>query len=184
MAWERERQFTTDLLDKRVIYPIDGEVNAELAENIGKAIVLLNAQSEVEPITIYIDSMGGSAKSGLDIYYALKASKAPVTGIVFRSAESMATVILQACTLRKAYRSATLLAHALWMKISLPEYEDEESGFVEDVYADQALVEQILAERSGKTPREIHKYMWANRNEERMSAEEALKFGLIDGIIP
>lgn len=91
-----------------------------MARDAGKAIVWLNAINKKE-ITLYIDSGGGEVQAGLDIYDMIKHSKAPVTGIVYRKANSMASVILQACVKRKAFENAEIIIHDISIRKSLSE---------------------------------------------------------------
>jgi ATP-dependent protease ClpP protease subunit len=76
----------------------------------------------VSGINLCIDSQGGSARAGFELYdyiFGLN-SKVPVTGIVTGRAESMALVVLQACAKRVMVRGATVLAHQISAKKTNP----------------------------------------------------------------
>lgn len=178
---EMKIKFVKDLLEKRTIY-LKGEVDSIMAAETGAAIVWLNAQDETKEITIYIDSGGGNVSAGLDIYDAVKHSKAPTRGIVYRRANSMASVILQACNKRQAMKHSEILIH----NVSIKPYKTHE--FKED-YLAKTLAEifkvhernnKILSERTGRTIEEVEKKCIEDI---LMTAGEAKEFGLIDEII-
>lgn len=178
---EMKMRFVKDLLEKRTIY-LKGEIDGTMAAETGAAIIWLNARDETKEIIIYIDSGGGNVPAGLDIYDAVKHSKAPTHGIVYRKANSMACIILQACTKRLAMRHSEIVIH----NVTIKPYKTHD--FKEDCLA-KTLAEiskvhernnKILAERAGRTIEEIEKKCIEDVS---MAAEEAKEFGLIDEIV-
>ncbi len=172
-----------ELLAKRIMY-FDGEVNGKWADVLGPAIVLLNARSESEPITLYIGSSGGSFFPGLDMYDIVRHSKAPINGIVYREASSMASVILQACAKRGMMAHARMIVHGItnhadireedlrnrkWQKKRLADFEEK-----------NAIVAGIYASRTKQNKKIIAGWL---RKDTAFSASEALKARLIDEIL-
>ncbi len=180
MAWDDlEKKFIENLLNKRIIY-LEGDVNAAMAVNIGKAIIWLNSISNDE-ITLYIDSPGGDGASGLDIYDAIKHSKAPVTGIVYRRANSMAAVILQACTTRKTMRHSEILFHIVRVHdIKLDKLEENINEALKISKARQESIYKIVSQRSGMPLEKVKKLF---KKDDSLWPEEAKKLGFIDEII-
>lgn len=110
-------KFMDDLLRKRLIY-LDGEVTHDMAKRIGSSILWLNAEDDTSEIILYINSSGGKVAAGLHLYDIVKHSKAPVTGIVYRLANSMAAIVLQACKKRKALRHSEIVLHNILVTVS------------------------------------------------------------------
>lgn len=176
-----EERFLNDLLNKRIVY-LEGEICYEEAKRIGAVIIWLNAQNDSNEITLYVRSYGGSVSAGLDIHDIVRHSKAPITGIVYSSANSMATVVLQACKRRKALRHSEITIHNI--KINYYKewhvFEDNLEEALRDTKRMQQRIYEILAERTGRTIEDIKKVC---RESKTMSAEEAKEFGLIDEVI-
>lgn len=173
-------KWALDLLQKRVLY-LEGSTTPNIARQLGKAIIWLNAQDEEKPITLYIDSPGGNADAGLDICDIVRHSRAPITGIVYRQANSMATVILQACTVRNCLPNACLLVHSIRLcEAPLHELEDDFEKAIASTRKVQAAVNKIVQSRTGLSDKKMREL---NKKGAILSSQEALKLGLIDEII-
>lgn len=173
-------QFLTDILRKGIIY-LEGEVDREMAIRIGKSIVWLNAQDNIKEILLYIDSGGGGVTAGFDIYDMVRHSNIPITGIVFRHANSIATVILQGCKVRKALRHADMLIHNI--KVSNEEWHKFEENLEETLKGVRRNQQDIYALMAARTGRSVEEITAACREKKTMRADEAKEFGLIDEII-
>jgi ATP-dependent Clp protease protease subunit len=174
-----QEKFKTELLKKRTIY-LEGEVTSKMVKEIGASILWLNGQDDTSEITLYIRSSGGNVPAGLDIYDIVKHSKAPVTGIVFSYANSMAAIILQACKIRKALKHSQIVIHNIEIKEEWHKFEEDLEKTSRDTKRDQQHIYEILSERTGKNIGEVKQ---ACRERKIMTAEEAKEFGLIDEII-
>ncbi|MEK6689962.1 MAG: ATP-dependent Clp protease proteolytic subunit [Nitrospirota bacterium] len=172
-------KFLDDLLKKRTLY-IEGEVTHEMAKWIGSSILWLNAQDDSSEIILYINSAGGTVTAGLDLYDIVRHSKAPITGIVFRCANSMASIVLQACKTRKALRHSQIVLHNIKTTKEWHEFEENLEKTLHDTKRDQQSIYKILTERTGRTMEEVIK---ACREAKEMTSEEAKEFGLIDEVI-
>ena len=86
---------TATLLEKRIVFYSD-EVNSETANKLVKQLLYLDALSD-DPITLYINSPGGSVVDGMGIYDTIQRIKAPVHAVVCGMAASMGAVILSGC---------------------------------------------------------------------------------------
>lgn len=140
----------------------------------------LNAPGE--PITIVINSPGGSVDAGFAIWDQVKSMKSPVCTVVTGMAASMGSVL--ALCADKGKRYATPNARIMIHQPSMP-------GGVEGPAADIAIhAEEIVkmreklvdmyTEASGQ-PRDVIKK--ALDRDKWMSAQEALDFGLVDKIV-
>lgn len=181
--------FTKELISKRQLW-LSG-VDEDAVERIVLSLTLLNAQS-ADPISLHVDSGGGDVTHGLVIYDAIRISVAPVVGKVCGSANSMASVILQACNVRTATRHSTLLIHnirrSVRLKMLLPDKENiygrvNVDSMVKEwdpTIRSQGNIIKIYSERTGRTPTEIINAMNA---EKVFTADEAKEFGLVDEVI-
>jgi ATP-dependent Clp protease protease subunit len=172
-------KFMNDLLKNRTIY-LEGEIIHSDAKEIGRSILWLNAQDDSSEIFLYINSSGGSLAAGLDLYDIVRHSKAPVTGIVYRLGNSMASIILQACKIRKALRHSQIVLHNIRVTEEWHKLEENLEGVIRDTKRDQDAIYEILAKRTGKSIEEVIK---ACREAKEMTADEAKEFGLIDEVV-
>ena len=62
-------------------------------------------------LTVRINSMGGYCYDGLAIGDCLRNCGMETVGVVYGTAQSMASYILQCCTVRQAHKNATLMFH-------------------------------------------------------------------------
>lgn len=172
-------QLLSDLLKKRVIY-IAGEITGDVAYQFGIALAWLNAAAS-DLVTVYIDSSGGDVTAGLDMYDALRTSRAPTIGIVYRRANSVASVILQGCTRRQIMRNAGIFIHNLRIKeIPIDRFDEDPEKALREARNLQRRINEVYHQRT-KKPLEIIKE--ALRADTSMSADAALAFGLVDEII-
>ena len=135
-----------------------------------------------EPITIVINSPGGSVDAGFAIWDQIKSMKSPVCTVVTGMAASMGSVL--ALCADKGKRYATPNARIMIHQPSMP-------GGVQGPAADIAIhAEEIVKMReklvdlyteSTGQPREV--IAKALDRDKWMSAQEALDFGLIDKIV-
>lgn len=177
---EMKLMFEKDLLEKRTLYLID-TIDNEAARRLGAEIIWLNAKSD-EKITLYINSSGGDIAAGLDIYDIIKHSKAPITGIVYRQANSMAIIALQACKSRKAMSHSEICFHNMRLGLHLEwnEFEKIKDRELQKIKERQEDYNKIISKRSGIDIKIIEQWC---KEKKILSPEEALGFNLIDEII-
>lgn len=161
-----------------------GEICEEEQYDIIKWLHFFNDDSK-RPVTIYINSYGGSIFTMnviVDLINELKARGIEVTTVCLGVAMSAAAVILSAGS--KGHRYAS--PNSLMMIHSVQSFGGDTQLKTKDVINNAKLTERIqtnmetlLADFTGKSLREIKK---AVEYESYMSAEEAVKFGLIDHV--
>lgn len=135
-----------------------------------------------QPITLYINSSGGSVIDGfqaIDDVLELRRNGIEVNIVVRGQAASMAAVLLQAGTKRIVGRHAFIMLHRASFAVQ------GDAARVEDAVEETRMLENcvygLLAERTGKTVS-----YWRNRLSKRkdvwLSAEEAVACGLADEV--
>lgn len=161
---------------------IRGKINANMAAAIEELLIILNAINSESPITLYINSDGGYYSAGMDIYDSVCFSRAPVTGIVTSKADSMASVILQACKTRMMMSNGVIIIHNLDLEVKsgwkkFQKIADEMIALSEKR---QNNIYKIFANRTGVAIEEIIKM---HDEEIQFDCKEAKKANLIDRII-
>ncbi len=184
-------EFLKTLLEKRQI-PLQGEINRECFEMVNHSLMYLNAKDSNAEIKLLINSDGGNTGYGLAVYDAVFSSSAPVTGIVLGPAHSMAAVVLQGCTKRKATPHSNICIHNISPKVEMSLYVDDTTSLVGDIDIDKIQrsllrdienlrsIFRIFSKRTGLSVPDIIKI---SNSGKILTAVAALEIGLIDKII-
>lgn len=96
-------------IPSRTLY-MGPETDEKMAESFVKGMHLLESIS-LDPITVIMNNIGGDEYDGLAAYDAIDTSKCHITVIVYGSAMSMGSWILQAADERVMAPHATLMMH-------------------------------------------------------------------------
>lgn len=168
------------LSDARLVN-LFGEIGSHTVAHVANSLDYMILQDRRKPIHMRLNSPGGSVVDGLAVYdvIVLAAKKTPIHIAVNGAARSMAAIILQAATVRKAYRNAELLLHEV--SYGLQGRHSEHRDFDKEAARLQKKLDTIVVERSQITLAELKKL--TDRRDYTISAQEALQHGLIDQII-
>jgi ATP-dependent Clp protease protease subunit len=175
----REVDLPSRLLMDRIVY-LGTEIDNLCANNIVQQLLHLQLEDASKPITLYINSPGGSIVDGMAIYDVIRRSKAPVHAVVAGMAASMGAVILSGCT--KGERG--ILPHG---EVLLHQPLGGARGQATDVEisANRILkmkrtLLQLLADNTGhpyeKLAEDCDRDYW-------LDADEAKAYGIIDKIL-
>ena len=178
---ERSYDIFSRLLKDRIIF-LSEEVNSASASLVVAQLLFLESEDPDKDISLYINSPGGSITDGMAIYDTMNYIKCPVSTICVGMAASMGAVLLASGTKGKrlATPNAEILIHQPLISGGLAGQTTEIKIHADHMVKTREKLNKILSERTGQ-PLEI-----INKDTERdnyMTAEEALKYGLIDGII-
>ena len=102
----------SELLNSRVLL-LEGEVNDVTCNGLIKSMLVLEHQSATEPITLIINSPGGSVTAGLALIDTMQSLDCPVITVGEGVVASMAAVILACGDHRQVYRHTQVLIHQL-----------------------------------------------------------------------
>lgn len=176
---ERAYDIYSRLLEDRIIF-LGGPINDSVANLVVAQMLFLESKDPKADISLYINSPGGEVYSGLAIYDTMQYIRCDVSTICVGLAASMAAVLLAAGTKGKRFALP-------YSRIMIHQPLGGARGQATDIeiHAREILrvrdsLNSILYKHTGQPLEEIQK------NTERdnfMSAEEALKFGLVDGIM-
>ena len=176
---ERSYDIYSRLLKDRIIF-LGEEVNDVTASLVVAELLFLEAEDPGKDIQLYINSPGGSVTAGMEIYDTMQYIKCDVSTICLGMAASMGAFLLAGGTKGKRFAlpNSTIMIH-------------QPSGGAQG----QATEIQIVADHIAKTKRTLNEILAANTGQplevvekdtdrdNYMSAEEALAYGLIDGVV-
>ncbi len=176
---ERSYDIFSRLLNDRIVM-LSEEVNDTTASLIVAQLLFLEAQDPDKDIQFYINSPGGSITSGMAIYDTMQYIKCDVSTICIGLGASMGAFLLASGTKGKRFAlpNAEIMIH-------------QPSAGTQGQITDMAIhlrrletikrrMNQILAEKTGKP---IEVITEDTERDNFMSAEEAVKYGLIDKVI-
>ena len=175
---ERSYDIYSRLLKERIIF-LSGEVTDDSASLIVAQLLFLESEDPSKDIQLYIDSPGGSVSAGLAIYDTMNYIKCDVATTCIGMAASMGAFLLAAGEKGKRYAlpNAEVMIHQPLGGARGQATEIQIAA--EHILKTRDRLNRILAERTGKTVEEIAA---ATERDNFLSAQEALEFGLIDGI--
>lgn len=167
------------LLEQRIIM-INDEITDQLAALIVAEILFLNAKDQTEPITIYINSPGGSIYAGLAIYDIMKKVECPISTIGIGLCASMGAFLLSSGDKgrRFALENTEIMIHQP-LGGSQGQVSDIEIMTKRYLYLKNKL-NQMLAAHTGQSIKKIAK---DTDRDYFMSSLEAKEYGLIDDVI-
>jgi len=176
---ERAFDIFSRLLKERIIF-LSGPVHDGMASLIVAQLLHLEAENPSKDIAMYINSPGGVVSAGLAIYDTMQYLRCDVATTCVGMAASMGAVLLTAG--EKGKRN--VLPHARVM-IHQPLGGVQGQASDIEIEAKEILrikheLTRILADHSGRTHDEIMKD--SDRNN-WMSADEAVKYGLVDQVM-
>jgi ATP-dependent Clp protease, protease subunit len=175
---ERAFDIYSRLLRDRIIFV--PEINADTANLIVAQLLFLQSEDSKKPIYMYINSPGGSITAGLAIIDTMNFLKPEIHTICIGVAASMGAVILSQGTKGKRFAlpNSEIMIHQASTGV-----EGQASNIVitaEHIIKMQNKLYKMLSESSGRTIKQIEKD--ADRDF-WMSADAAVEYGIIDGII-
>lgn len=169
------------ILDARRIF-LSAQVDSDTAEEIIKKLWYLELTNPGKPILFVINSPGGSVDSGFAIWDQVKLITSPVTTLVTGLAASMGSV-LSLCAAPKrrfATPNARIMIHQPMIGgVIQGQATDLEIQAKEMIKTRTALV-NLYVKATGKDAATVEK---AIDRDTWMSPQEALEFGLLDGIV-
>jgi ATP-dependent Clp protease protease subunit len=176
---ERAYDIYSRLLKERVIFLV-GPINDSMANLIVAQLLFLESENPDKDINLYINSPGGSVSAGLAIYDTMQFIKPDVSTLCTGLAASMGAFLLAAGAKGKRFvlPNSRVMIHQPSGGFS-GQASDIEIHAKEVLYLKRRLNE-MMAQHTGQSIEVI------DRDTDRdnfMSAEEAVKYGLIDKVL-
>ncbi|KAJ2122942.1 hypothetical protein IWW56_002998 [Coemansia sp. RSA 2131] len=176
---ERSFDIFSRLLKERIIM-LNGPVNDSQSSLIIAQLLFLEAEDPDKPVSMYINSPGGSVTSGMAIYDTMQYVQCPISTLCTGQACSMGSLLLAAGAKgqRFALPNSSIMVH-------------QPSGGAEGQASDIAIhareilktrerLNRIYAKHTGQNVDVIERAM---ERDNFMTPEEALAFGLIDRVL-
>ena len=170
----------TKLFEDRIIF-LGTPISDDIANAVMAQLLCLQQMDAERDIEIYINSPGGSFTALTAIYDTMRYIKPDVRTVCLGQAASAAAVILAAGTKGKrlALPNSRILIHQPATEGGYGQSSDIEIQ-AKEILRIRALMEQMLAEDTGKTTDEVSRDI---ERDKYLTAEQALEYGLIDEVL-
>ena len=179
---ERSYDIFSRSLKDRIIFLAE-DVNPTSASLVVAQLLFLESEDPDREIHLYINSPGGSITDGMAIVDTINYIKCPVSTICVGLAASMGAVLLASGAKGKRFATpnAEILIHQpLIAGGGLSGQTTEIKIHADHMVKTREKLNKLLSERTGQDLATIEK---DTERDNYMTAEEALKYGLIDGIM-
>ncbi len=176
---ERSYDIYSRLLKERVIF-IVGQVEDHMANLVVAQMLFLESENPDKDIHLYINSPGGSVTAGMSIYDTMQFIKPKVSTMCIGQACSMGAFLLNAGAEGKRF----CLPNS---RVMIHQPSGGAQGQATDIQIQASNIQEtkdrlnrIMAKHSGQT---IEQIAQDTERDNFMSAEEAMKYGLIDQVL-
>lgn len=179
---ERSYDIYSRLLKDRIVF-VTGPIDDNMANVVIAQLLFLESEDPDKDIHLYINSPGGSVSAGMAIYDTMQYIKCDVSTICIGLAASFGAFLLAggAKGKRMALPNAEIMIHQPAIHGNGVQGQATDIEIVsEHMQKSKQRLNRILSENTGKTVEEISS---DTERDNYMSAEDALKYGLIDMII-
>jgi ATP-dependent Clp endopeptidase proteolytic subunit ClpP len=182
-----EQQSRRQELDRHGVYFV-GEITDDQAERFSKALLLISMQRQGHPdapITLYINSGGGSVGAGLAMMQMMDEVRrlygVKINTVITGYAYSMGAIVFQAGDKRTMGAYSTMMLHSSsWILSGQDEQIFEDYAKLAEHY--RRMVASLFARRTGlHTVRWWERYIYSGRDR-FLSAAECLKLKLTDEV--
>lgn len=176
---ERAYDIFSRLLKERIIF-IGTPIDDEISNLIIAQLLFLASEDASKPVSMYINSPGGVVTAGLAIYDTMQYLQTPITTICIGQAASMAAVLLAAGNKgnRFALPNARIMIHQP-LGGAQGQATDIEIQ-THEILRIKKLLNEIVAKHTGQPLAKVEK---DTDRDFYMSADEAIKYGLVDEVI-
>jgi ATP-dependent Clp protease, protease subunit len=178
-SFERSSDIYSRLLRERIVF-LGREVDDQLANLVAAQLLFLDADDPGKDIWLYVNSPGGSAYAGMAIYDAMQYVRSDVSTVCLGMGMSAAAMILCAGAAGKRFAlpNAKIMIH------------QGSAGFrgtpadiqiaAREVLSMTERMAELIALHSG---RDVEQVLRDIDRDHFMTPEEAVSYGLVDGII-
>ena len=179
---ERSYDIFSRLLKDRIIF-LGEDVNSASAGLVIAQLLFLESEDPEKEIYLYTNSPGGSITDGMGIVDTMNYISCPVSTICVGMAASMGAVLLASGEKGKRFatpNSEILIHQPLIGGGGLSGQTTEIKIHADHMVKTREKLNKLLSDRTGQSLETIQR---DTERDNYMTAEEALKYGLIDGIM-
>ncbi len=176
---ERSYDIFSRLLKDRVIF-LTGQVEDHMADLIVAQMLFLESEDPEKDIYLYINSPGGVVTAGMAIYDTMQYIKPDVCTLCLGQACSMGSFLLAGGAPKKRYAlpNARIMIHQ-----PLGGFQGQVTDIMihaNEIKRVKDTLNGILSKHTGKSLSEV---MENTERDNFMTADEAMKFGIVDRVI-
>jgi ATP-dependent Clp protease protease subunit len=176
---ERTVDLYSRLLADRIIY-LGTEIDDGVANVLIAQMLHLESESARTPISLYINSPGGSITAMLAVYDAMQFVSCPIETTCVGQAAATAAVLLAG----GAEGHRTILPHG---RIVLHQPVAQGRGTVPDLILEaeeiarvRSLIEEVLARHTGRTPEQVRE---DTDRDLVLTGQGAVDYGIVDAVL-
>ncbi|MER7515560.1 ATP-dependent Clp protease proteolytic subunit [Streptomyces sp. NPDC126499] len=163
------------LLRHRILH-IAAPITGETADRITAQLLLLDAEGD-RPVTLYVNSLGGSLPAGMAIYDTMQHIRSDVITIGLGYCASMAQFLVAAGTPGKRYALPNTR-----MMLHLPSFvdavaADSEGTRIDELHYTRSRITDLIARHTGRDAEQVARDFADDR---WLTPAEAKGYGLID----
>jgi ATP-dependent Clp protease, protease subunit len=176
---ERSYDIYSRLLKERIIF-IGEQVEDHMANTVIAQLLFLESEDTEKPITMYINSPGGSVTAGLAIYDTMQYIKPDVSTLCMGQASSMGALLLAAGAKGKrlALPNSRIMIHQPLGGAQGQATDIEIQA--REIMKVKTNIHKILVEHTGQS---LEKIREDTERDYFMNAEQAMEYGIIDRVI-
>ncbi len=176
---ERSYDIYSRLLKERVIFLV-GPIDDHMANVVVAQLLFLESENPDKDIYLYINSPGGSVTAGMAIYDTMQFIKPDVSTMCIGQAASMGALLLCSGQEGKRYclPNSRVMIHQ-----PLGGFQGQASDFeihAKEILSLKSRLNGIMSKHTGQTLKKIQS---DTDRDNFMSAEESVKYGLIDKVL-
>ena len=176
---ERAYDIYSRLLKERIIF-LTGPIDDNIASLVCAQFLFLESENPKKEISFYINSPGGIVWSGLAVYDTMQYISSKIMTICIGQAASAGSLLLAAGEkdMRFSLPNSRIMIHQ-----PSGGYQGQVTDLeiqTNEIIKTKKRLNQIYAKHTGKNIKEVELIM---ERDKYFSAEEAIKFGLIDKIV-
>jgi ATP-dependent Clp protease, protease subunit len=172
----------SNLAKDRIIF-LTEEITIETASTLSALLLYYDGESEVEDITIYINTNGGDGSALANIYDIMQIINAPIKTICIGKAYSAGAFLLAAGMKGKRFitKNSTVMIHGMQCEFPVQNNDQINSKiYYEFLSSFDKNILRILAKHTGKSYKQIYDDCKIDRF---LNAQETVEYGICDGII-
>jgi len=176
---ERAYDIYSRLLKDRIVF-VSGTITTDMANTVIAQLLFLEKENPKEDIQMFINSYGGEITAGMAIIDTMNYIKCDISTIAVGLAASMGTVLLVSGTKGKRFALPNSKIHIHQPIGGVQGQASDIDIEAKEIIKTREALYKILANRTGKTPKQIEKD--ADRDK-YFTAKEAQEYGIIDKVI-
>jgi ATP-dependent Clp protease protease subunit len=176
-----EDKIDEQLLKVRRVFLCDA-IDMNSAKEVIRKIWYLELVDPGKPILFVISSPGGSVDAGFAIWDQIKMITSPVITLVTGLAASMGSILSLCASPKKRFATANarIMIHQPSIHGVVKGQATDLEIQAKEILKSRDMLVDLYCEATGKSKKEVEK---ALDRDTWMSAEEAMKFGLLDKIV-